>query len=716
MKNRSYFLFNMTLRTQLLLVSLILLLIPWVGYRYLHAVENYLRLGREAVLLERAHAATALLAEQAQLFAAREEAVPSPAEHVFVRPLRTPITIDGYDDDWALYRDRVQTYAADHVLFAQGTYRPASASFSLVMGSAQGHVYLLFRVRDEKIIYRNAADARVDANDFIELQLQDRDGQIAHYVLATSAPGWIRAQRRSEDDDDTLVPEPRIKGEWQETKDGYSVELRLPLPLLGERMAFSVNDVDDAAARRVIATVGTTTGRGPNALSTVGVSVPYIQSLLHRLTPSGARTWVIDGQRRVMALEGALNPQIEEAPESDNNTQTGGGGWVHALYRLVLRQPADEFQDDLSTVSRLEGPAVTAALNGMDATRWRTTPDGRASILTAATPVRVGDAVAGAVVVEETSNDILLLQNQALETLITLSVVALAVSVFVLLAFATHLSLRVRRLRDAAEAAIAPDGRVRDVRMAAAPGDEIGDLSRSFQAMLERLAQYNQYLETMAGKLSHELRTPITVVRSSLDNLDIARSDDERQAFLRRARAGVDRLGGILARMSEATRLEQAVQTEARVEFDLESVVRSCVEGFRVASPGQSIQFTVHKPTDAPILVNGSPDLIAQMLDKLLGNAKDFCTPGTSIDVSLAAQHQRACLRVANAGPLLPEAMAGRLFDSMVSLRVQHSGEPHLGLGLYIVRLIAEFHRGQARAANRADVDGAEFTVEIPLA
>lgn len=705
--------FKFTLRKQLLLVSLTLLLIPWVGYRYLLTVENYLRAGREAVLLERAHAATAMLAEQAQLFAAREEATPTPTDHVFVRPLRAPITIDGYDDDWALYRDREQSYASDHVLYAQGAYRPESLSFSLVMGSAQGRVYLLFRVRDDQIVYRDPAGAQADNNDFIELQMQDHAGQRVSYVLATSAPGWISVQRRAADDSDTLIPESRIKGEWQETPLGYNVELRIPLTLLGERMAFSVNDVDDTRTRAVVATVGTAAGRGPDALGTVGVSVPYIQSLLHRLTPPGARTWVVDAQQRVMALEGGLKSSADEGAESETVAPSGDGGWVHALYRLVLRQPVEEFQDDLSVASRLEGPVVAAALGGLDATRWRTTPDGRTSILTAATPVRVNDAVAGAVVVEETSNGILLLQNQALETLINLSAVALAIVVSVLLVFATRLSMRVRRLRDAAEAAIAPDGRVNSVRFATAPGDEIGDLSRSFQAMLERLSQYNQYLESMAGKLSHELRTPITVVRSSLDNLDMARTVEERADFARRAREGVDRLSGILSRMSEATRLEQTLQTEVRVDFDLEEVVRGCVEGFRMAHPAQAVQLTVNKPPNTPIRINGSPDLIAQMLDKLLGNARDFCTLGSAVEARIDAQVDRATLCVANAGPQLPEAMAGRLFDSMVSVRIERGDEPHLGLGLYIVRLIAEFHRGQARAANRAD--GAEFTVEFPL-
>ena len=708
--------FVFTLRFKLVLVSLTLLLIPWIGYRYLLAVEHYLRQGREAVLLERAHATAAMLSGQAQAFAPRGGDAAPGAEHLFVRPLRTPIQLDGYADDWEPYRDISRSYAAGHVLLARGAYRPASLSFTLSLGSHSTYVYALFRVRDDKLVYRDASSESYESGDYVEMSTQDRAGVVARYQFATSAPGWVIAQRLVPDESDVPIAEPRIKGEWQETKQGYNLEVRIPQELLGVRLAFSVNDVDDARTRTVIASVGTASMSDSEILNTVGVPAPHIQHLLRGLTPPGARTWVVDTQRRVIALEGGLKARADDGIESAPMSPPPGGGLIHALYRLVLTQPADEFQDDLSAASQLDGPDVVSALAGQAATRWRQTPDRRASILTAAVPVRANALVVGAVTVEETSNGILILQNRALETLVNSSVVALALAAGVLLTFATRLSLRVRRLRDAAEAAIGADGRVRNVSIATSARDELGDLARSFQDMLERLAQYNRYLETMAGKLSHELRTPITVVRSSLENLDAASSDDERRVFTQRARQGIERLSGLLARMSEATRLEQTLQTEVCVRFDLEHVVAGCIEGYRYAHPTQPIELSVQRHAPEQVLtIDGAPDLIAQLLDKLVANAKDFCVAGSNIYVRLDADDVRATLSVANTGPLLPAAMAGQLFDSLVSVRDTRSDEPHLGLGLYIVRLIAEFHGGQAQAVNRSDSSGVVFSVTLPL-
>src|SRR5439155_1487333 len=99
--------------------------------------------------------------------------------------------------------------------------------------------------------------------------------------------------------------------------------------------------------------------------------------------------------------------------------------------------------------------------------------------------------------------------NRALEQVVAVTLVAFLAGAVTLLAFASRLSIRLRRLRDEAEAAIDSQGRVRKLLHGSAAGDEIGDLSRSFSTALERLAQYNAYLEHMAGRLSHELRTPL---------------------------------------------------------------------------------------------------------------------------------------------------------------------------------------------------------------
>ncbi len=112
-----------------------------------------------------------------------------------------------------------------------------------------------------------------------------------------------------------------------------------------------------------------------------------------------------------------------------------------------------------------------------------------------------------------------MLQRNALVSLFNKTLLVFFVITLTLLIYATRLSLRLRRLSLDASEAIDEHGRVVGKITGSSASDEIGDLSRSYASMLDRLKEYNSYLESLAGKLSHELRTPMAVVQSSLDNL-----------------------------------------------------------------------------------------------------------------------------------------------------------------------------------------------------
>jgi two-component system, OmpR family, sensor histidine kinase ChvG len=230
--------------------------------------------------------------------------------------------------------------------------------------------------------------------------------------------------------------------------------------------------------------------------------------------------------------------------------------------------------------------------------------------------------------------------------------------------------------------------------------------------VLGRLRDYNAYLEQMASRLSHELRTPVAVVRSSLDNLRSQSPQGEARVYLDRAGEGVERLSRLISRLSEGTRLEKMLETADREPFDLALVVRGCVEGYRTAYPGRA--FDCAAPP-APVTIRGVPDAFAQLLDKLVENALDFAPAGTPVRVALACDGRRARLTVANEGPPIPAAVLPRLFDAMVSARDEgHGRGGHLGLGLAIVRLVAVFHRGSVKAVNLPDGRGVLFEVDVP--
>jgi len=178
--------------------------------------------------------------------------------------------------------------------------------------------------------------------------------------------------------------------------------------------------------------------------------------------------------------------------------------------------------------------------------------------------------------------------------------------------------------------------------------------------------------------------------------------------YIERAEDGLRRLDLVLTRMAEATQLEQTVAVAERERYDAAAVVRGCVAGYESAYPQTTFALTA---PDTPVMLSGSPDLLAQMLDKLVSNAVDFAAPGSTVSIRFTLHAANAELVVVNQGPPLPEGI--QLFESLQSQRERSSGL-HLGLGLYIARLVTGFHRGRIRADNLPDGSGVAISVELP--
>ena len=424
-----------------------------------------------------------------------------------------------------------------------------------------------------------------------------------------------------------------------------------------------------------------------------------IERFLAIVGRKSSRLWVVDTKSRVRGLQGSLK---EGAPQPQ-------AGWVKAMAGWVLPEPALTVRDETRPVRS----QVDRALIGVSSVEWRGTRDRDVAILSAAQPIFIGDDIVGAVLVEETTGAIQVLKETALRNLLAVTLAIVAVALVVLLGFATRLTSRIRRLHAEADAAIDAQGRVRGSVTPLAARDEIGALSRTMAAVLARLRDYNAYLEAMAGRLSHELRTPVAVVRSSLDNLKAESLPDSARVYVDRADQGVQRLASLISRLSEATRLERLLDSAEAERFDAARVVAASVEGYRSAYAPRT--FTYDGPA-ADVWLHGVPDALAQLLDKLVENANDFAPAGTAVALALQQRGRTVELRVENEGPAIPPPSLIRLFDSMVTLRSASGEGAHLGLGLYIVRLIAEFHGGRARAENLEGGRGVRFTVTLPAA
>jgi signal transduction histidine kinase len=469
-------------------------------------------------------------------------------------------------------------------------------------------------------------------------------------------------------------------------------------------------DAEEVERRRIVALFAAADPQAVANLGTAYAPSEQIERLLGIMGRRGARLWVIDTRSRVRGLYGSLAADPPAAL----------GGWLKPIAGLVVPTPRSAPGDE----SRPAREQIDRALIGVSgAPLWRGTANRDVAILSAAQPIFVGDDIVGAAVVEETTASIQLLKQSALEKLLAVTLVVVGAALAILLAFASRLTTRIRRLHADAEAAIDAQGRLRAPIVPSLARDEIGDLSRTMATVMDRLREYNAYLEAMASRLSHELRTPVAVVRSSLDNLKAQPLAPDARIYVDRAGEGVDRLARLISRLSEGTRLERMLESAERERFDIAAVVSGCVEGYRsVYAPREfalSVQGELVEPPSTGsgrtegIEVMGVPDAIAQMLDKLAENANDFAPEGTPITVSVMRRGRGVVIAVSNAGPPLPAR--GRLFDSMVSLREPAEREAaHLGLGLYIVRLVAEYHGGGVRADDLPGGAGVRFEVEVP--
>lgn len=686
---------RISLRTKVLLASSVLLVIPYVGYRYVQETENFLRDGLEASVLGAAQALAGALHERVDLLADYSAGGDEGTQDMFVHPLDHAMQMDGYFSDWAEYRDRLQSFP----------FGPDGDAFSAryLVGTHGDYLYALVEVTDPKVDYRLVFHTTAWLGDQLDIRLGPLDGPPRRYRIAPISPGWasVYAVASPRRDAPLNRREPRIWAQWQPAPGGYAVEMRIPLVLAGQRMGLEVFNVDPgqpgAAAR--LSTVRARTDAPPGRLV---FRSPQIDGILQNLgrTP-GRRVRVVDTRGRVLARGGELATDTPAKP-------------VNPVIALLLPPPSAELFEEHANPDRLSGPEVTAALRGERATRWQSTDNPGIYVVSAAHPIWIGRKVAGAVVVEETSASIQTVRRQALADLFNITLAVFTGAGLLLFLFANRVSFRLRRLRDDAERAIDEHGRVVGHIRSSGARDEIGDLGRSFSTLMMRLQQYNHYLEQLSRRLSHELRTPLAVIRSSLDTLSMGEPDPGDAVYVQRAREGLERLETIIVRMSEATRLEEALQSAERVDFDLADVVDASVQSYRQAWPGLRLDF--EKPAQS-CRMSGVPDLIVQMIDKLVANARDFTPADGRIRIRLDNAQDGYALRVANDGPPLPDHMAGKLFESMVSIREGKSDkEPHLGLGLYIVRLIAEFHGGKVSANNLPDGSGVEFSVRLPRA
>ena len=670
----------MNLKRQLLLISLLTLILPWAGCEFIRETESALRSGQQQMLAGTARALANTMAQYAEEFPAAE---PGSDNQLYIHPLGAQPTIDGYFDDWPLRDESLKTL------------RGADGPVKFAVGLFGESVYLYVEVSDRNVVYASSQSMVLDDGsrhaDRVRLISSNPPYLRESIVFAAEAPGRILSFRQSAYG---FAPEPTVTAFWQDVPGGYRLEARMPAALLGTHLGLVVHNTDDDAQPGTRSS--SFTGETPGAAVRLS---PDIERIAAELVQPDMRLLVTDASGWRIAAVGE---------PGGGSSGAAGRGLTRRIYDLLVESGTEAAFAEPDPGGREQAAYISSALDGKEMASWFRSDRGGKAIVAVAAPIRAGDRTLGAIVLQQGTDAILSLTNSGLARLINVTLIATLVVAATLLGYATWLSRRIRRLSVAAEEALDKEA-LQSALPSALADDEIGDLSRSFSSVLRQLGEYNEYLRSLASKLSHELRTPLAIVTSSLENLEHEPLNEAGVGYTTRAREGADRLRRILNAMSEASRVEELMANVEPEPFDLVNVLRSTVAAYRDVYKERRFVFDCDLESAT---ANGAPELIIQMLDKLVDNAVDFSEADDTITIGLSSDENELEVSVMNPGAPLPEKMRTQMFDSMVSMRVGRDTR-HLGLGLYVARLIANGHGGRISADN---VDGGVvFRVTLPI-
>ena len=267
--------------------------------------------------------------------------------------------------------------------------------------------------------------------------------------------------------------------------------------------------------------------------------------------------------------------------------------------------------------------------------------------------------------------------------------------------------------------------------------DEIGALYRGFNDMLrelevrdkelsehrqtlesgikERTRELDQvvrqridWLENMANFLRHELKNNIAAFSSSLQLIERKTGGQDLESVLERARRSLRYMGQLLDSVGGATSLQASLYGDQFRRINLSELLHARIDDLIEIYGDQFSRNIV-----ADLFIEGNEERICQLLDKLISNAVEHNQPDKLIEIKLHFDSEFGHIEVLNYGSNLPQNKS-RIFDAFVSLR-DSDKDGHLGVGLFVVKLIAESHGGNATANDLEQGSGAKFVVSLPL-
>lgn len=446
-------------------------------------------------------------------------------------------------------------------------------------------------------------------------------------------------------------------------------------------------------------------------------------------TDTRARIYDIDGNlvidSRQLNARGILrfnlpSPIKKKEPE----------GWEQYWKRFMswFRQAELPLYKELGADGGRGYPEVVKALEGAQGTVVRVNDQGRL-IVSVAVPIQRSRALAGALLLNTRDGEIDKIVEAERWGIVRLFLIAALVTSTLSILLAGTIAGPVRKLSEAAERVRRGVKSREKIPDFSDRKDEIGHLSQSLRDMTETLYQRMDAIEAFAADVAHELKNPLTSLRSAVETLPLAKADTARERLVGIILHDVRRLDRLISDISDASRLDAELARQESEHIDLKALLETIVAIQQEigAKSDISVNLTIEQDqTDADFIAQGNDSRLGQVFVNLIDNARSFTAEGGEVTVSLSRRGKWICAVVDDNGPGIQAEDVNRVFERFYTDRPD--GEDfgqNSGLGLSISKQIVEAYQGRLIATNRTDegdeegevaVLGARFVVELPMA
>ncbi|MDH5638047.1 MAG: ATP-binding protein [Nitrospinota bacterium] len=665
------------IRARLGFLALAFLVIPFLGYISTVEMKRFMLRHQQSSQLIAARAMAAAMHGRYDLFHLQKRKKSGELEDtaLYIHRASGPFRIDGDSAEWAAAVGSARRYGRESLLMESGSgFDPGADGFELAVARWETNIYILISVQDQAVVPLSRGRSNPRKVDHLTLGLGDPEKEGAEFIIPVSSSNELLFLKKT-GGEGKLVRNETLAGRMKRTANGYVMEVAIPEKVIARTMAIriTVADVDDRTLGRVKSVVGPLDEGRKGLLRLAYQESPQIQSMLGNLHLSGVEAMVYDRAGRLRA-----------------STSRANGGDDLAVLRILSNGAS----------------AHTTIRQGL-----------KGEMVVAAAPIKDdGGAILGAVILERSTGAAQSMQDKAMENTLWGAMLAFLVVAAGLAVYSTRLSLRIHGLRGEAEKAIDQAGRVQveTLQSSRESGDEIGDLSRSISGLLKKLRRHHDFLTILPRTLKHEINNPLNTITVSLENLAAQEPEGAGDKYIQSAGRGAARLREIVDNLAEAASVEDSIKEERFEGVSLPMIVERYMENSAGVYRDHQVRF-VNLAGDCAII--GSDSRIEQLLDKLMDNAADFAPAGGVIETRLERKKDRVYLTFYNDGPPIPEGMSERIFDSLVAGREGgERGRAHLGIGLYVARVIAEGHGGSISAGNSPDGKGVEICMILPVA